>query len=280
MPRSLAAALLALLVSTPLVSAHGQRVLLQIKPGVGDTLHTRLEQAVEVTGTMRVGNADSSLSTVTSLRLHSRVIVQRSDAGGTTVLAITDSVTLTSEPPQLPQITLDQVQRALRGQQVRMRIAPDGAAEILTGTEGFLPEIQSLMSQMPPTLPDRRIAIGERWVQDMELPAGRPDLTGPLSLKATLRLDSLSRDRRMAYISVRGDLSRTESQLRLPGGGQYRMTGVLRGQLIVDRDRGWMMESSSELSVSSIIEPPPGAEGEPMHLQMRITQRMWTLDKR
>ena len=141
--------------------------------------------------------------------------------------------------------------------------------------------MQAFIAQMPATLPQRRIAVGERWTHTMQLPgAARADLTGPVALKATFRLDSLGRSGRVAYISMRGELSRTEADAPLPGGVQQRMTGTLEGYLVVDRQRGWMIESNSVLSVRSVMEPPPDSDGEPMHLRMQITQRLRTLDKR
>lgn len=272
----------AALGTIPLSGAAAQRaVLLEIRPQAGDTLHMRLDQQVEVTGTTRVGSADSSVTAISSMRLHSRTIVQRSDSAGSTVLAITDSVELSADPPQLPPAALEQVRRALVGHQVRLRITPDGAAEILSDADELQPEMRAFIAQMPATLPQRRIAIGERWTHTMQLPgAARADLTGPVALKATFRLDSLGRSGRVAYISMRGELSRTEADAPLPGGAQQRMTGTLEGYLVVDRQRGWMIESNSVLSVRSVMVPLPGSEGEPMHLRMQITQRLRTLDKR
>lgn len=272
--------LLALLSALPHESAGAQSVLLQINPKAGDTLSMLLEQRVEVTGTTRVSAADSSLSAVSSMTLHSRTIVLRSDATGTTVLTITDSVSLSSTPPQLPAAAQAQIERALQGQQVRMRIAHDGAAEVLPGTGAVEPEIQALVSQMPAALPPRRVAVGEQWTQTMQLPApGRPGLVGPVSLKTTFRLDSLGRYGRLAFISMSGELSHAVDAEELPGGARHRtMTGSLDGYLIVDRERGWMTQSMSVLVVRSVIEPPAALGAPPMSLRMRITQRMRTLD--
>lgn len=273
--------LLALLGVVPSGPATGQAVLVQIGPKAGDTLHMRLEQRVEVTGSIGSSAADSGMSAISSMTVHSRTIVLRSDATGTTVLTITDSVALSSAPPQLPPAAEAQLERALSGQQVRMRIAHDGAAEVLPGAGDVDPEIQALVSQMPAALPPQRIAVGERWTHTMQLPApGRPGLVGSVSLKTTFRLDSLGRRGRLAFISMRGELSHAEEADELPGGALHRtMTGSLEGYLVVDRDRGWLTQSMSILAVHSVIEPPRATGAPPMNLRMRITQRMRTLDK-
>ena len=264
----------------PVAALAQQAVLLEIRPTAGDTLHMRLEQHVELTGTTRIGEADSSITAISSMKLSSRTIVQRSDASGATVISITDSVQLSSNQPQLPPAAMEQVRKALEGQQVRLRLTPDGAAEIISDPNTMPPDAQAFIAQMPATLPARRVTVGERWTQTMKLPgAARADLTGPLSLRATFRLDSLTRGGRVAWISMSGELSRTESQA-LPGGGTYSTSGTLEGHLVVDRDRGWMTESTSIVSVRSVMEPPPGSDAQPMHVRMRITQRLRTLDKR
>lgn len=277
----LTAALLAMLGVMPLPRAAAQTVLLRISPSAGDTLHMRLEQRVELTGTTGPNAADSSRSAVSSMTLHSRTIVQRSDATGTTVLTITDSVALAFTPAQLPSAAMAQLQRSLTGQQVRMRIAHDGAAEVIPGASPIEPEIEALIAQMPAALPARRVAAGDVWTHTMHLPApGRPGLVGPVSLKTTFRLDSLARDGRLAFISMDGELTHAEEADELPGGARHRtMTGTLEGYLIVDRQRGWLARAMSELAVVSVIEPPPATGAEPMHLRMRITQVIRTLDK-
>ena len=264
----------------PAAAVAQQAVLLEIRPRTGDTLHMRLEQHVELTGTTRIGEADTSVTAESSMKLHSRTIVQRSDGAGSTILSITDSVHLSSNQPQLPPAALAEVRRRLEGQQVRLRMTPDGAAEIISDPNQMPADAQAFIAQMPATLPARRVAVGERWTQTMKLPgAARADLTGPLSLRATFRLDSLTRNGRVAWISMSGELSRTESQA-LPGGGTYTTSGTLEGHLVIDRDRGWMTESTSIVSVRSVMEPPPGSDAEPMRVRMRITQRLRTLDKR
>lgn len=274
--------LVALLGVVPSGHAAGQAVMIQISPKSGDTLEMRMEQRVEVTGTARGADADSAMAAVTTMIVHSRTIVQRADATGTTVLTITDSVTLSSNPPQLPLEAEAELERGLRGQQVRMRIAHDGAAEVLPGTPSVDPEIQAFVSQIPAALPSRRVGVGERWTHTMQLPApGSPGLVGSVSLKTTFRLDSLGRNGRMAFISMRGELSHADEPDELPGGALHRtMTGSLEGYLIVDRERGWLTQSMSTLMVHSVIEPPKATGAPPMDLRMRITQRIRTLDKR
>ena len=55
--------------------ARGQGVLLQIKPHVGDTLHLRLDQQTELTGTRGRGASASVTTITTTMRVFSRAIV-------------------------------------------------------------------------------------------------------------------------------------------------------------------------------------------------------------
>jgi hypothetical protein len=94
--------------------ARSQAVLLQIKPHVGDTLHLRLDQQTELTGTRGRGASASVTTMTTTMRVFSRAIVERSAPTATYVRAVTDSVRLTTNDERSPN--LEQVAReALEG---------------------------------------------------------------------------------------------------------------------------------------------------------------------
>ena len=60
---------------------------------------------------------------------------------------------------------------------------------------------------MPSMLSRKPVAVGEKWSKEMRIPlAGDPGAEG--TVKATLQLDSLSRSGQMAFISIRGTISR------------------------------------------------------------------------
>jgi hypothetical protein len=73
-----------------------QPVALRIGPPVGETMRMRLDQRVEMTGTTRVGDGDSTTTVVTTLIVISRTFVERRDRDATVLLAATDSVAASS----------------------------------------------------------------------------------------------------------------------------------------------------------------------------------------
>src|SRR5919202_3736932 len=95
LPRLLVSLLwLAAAVARPLAAQSGNAVSLRIRPRVGDTMYTRFEQEVEMTGTTRVGGADTTMTMTSNMLMLSHVLVQASDDRATTVLTITDSVAM------------------------------------------------------------------------------------------------------------------------------------------------------------------------------------------
>jgi hypothetical protein len=256
----------------------GQAVTLRIKPRVGDTLRMRLEQEIEYAGTTRVGKADTSMRYRESLLILSRTVVQASDESGTTVLNITDSVARATsggrggaEPPPS--------RHPLQGKRVRMRVTPQGAAYVLEGPDSLSSALASMIAQMPATLPERAVAVGDTWSQDMRVPLARePAATGSV-VHATFRLDSLSRGGGVAHVSVRGVLSRDtgaapREQLRVS------TSGDISGTLTLDRRRGWPMEATTTINMRSVVMPPRGNDrAQPMHVRTKITQRLRAMEE-
>ena len=261
-------------------SAHGaaaQGVLLQIRPRPGDTLHTRLDHQVEQRGTMRVDGTDSTRTVLTNLLVLGRTIVLRGDVRGTTVVAYTDSVAMTTsggEGTAFPE----EVRRSLQGTRVEMRITPDGAMSMLAGAPGT--DLQALVEQIPATLPKRAVVVGESWTKTMPIPLPGEDEGTGARVHATFRLDSLSTEGKYAYISMRGEFSRDSASSARSSGVKVDMSGTLAGSLQVDRHRGWMTDSRVSITVNSLLTPPEGSPAEPLRYRMKITQRSRTLDKR
>src|SRR5947199_6397859 len=86
----------AVLCRTRTVEVAAQSVLLQIRPRVGDTLHLRLDQQTELTGTRTLDGNESVTTLTTTMRGYSRAIIERSGPSATYIRAVTDSVRLTS----------------------------------------------------------------------------------------------------------------------------------------------------------------------------------------
>lgn len=272
---------LALALSIGLAGSAGdvaaQEVLLQIRPRPGDTLRTRLDHQVEQRGTMRVDGADSTRTVLTNLVVLGRTIVIRGDVRGTTVLAFTDSVAMSTsggEGTAFPE----EVRRSLQGTRVEMRISPDGAMSMLSGTPGT--DLQALVEQIPATLPKHAVSVGDSWTKSVPIPLPGEAEGAGARVRATFRLDSLSPEGRIAHISMRGEFSRDTASSARSGGVKVDMSGTLAGQLQVDRHRGWMTDSRVTITVNSLLTPPDGSAAEPLRYRMKITQRSRTLDNR
>src|SRR3954464_12268165 len=111
---------------------RAQKILLQLRPRVGDTVVMRLDQQTEVIGKREPKSAAStsaatasSSMTATSVTF-SRAVVESAVAAYTKIVAITDSV-LMSNTDQRGQATSPAVQHRLEGQRIRLTIAPDGS---------------------------------------------------------------------------------------------------------------------------------------------------------
>ena len=262
-------------------SASAQPVLLRIRPSPGDTLNMRLEQLVVMTGTTRMGQQDSTRSVTTQTKMRARVIIERSEPGWTMVLAVTDSVEMSAKGNRTTYRG-DALRQALEGKRLRMRVSPQGVTEVTENPDGIPGELSALIANLPASLPRDPISVGDSWVKDMALPlaagAGARD-SG--SLRTTFRLDSLSREGRIAYISMSGKFERdTMARGALPDGASLRSSGILKGALKIDRVRGWLTESRATITINSLLTPPPGSEDKPMKFHMKITQHIRAIDKR
>src|SRR5690348_747430 len=266
--------LAAAVLAVPLHAQERGTILLRINPKVGDTLYTRFEQQVEMTGSTRLGDADTTLEMHTSMLMLSRVLVQAEDNDGATVLTITDSVSVQSTGGQ-SYVPPDAARLAMQGKRLHLRITPEGSATLLDPPDDLTPDVQAVISQMPATLPDKAVAVGGSWTQVMSIPlAGQAAQDGAAILQTTYHLDSLSRDGRIAFISMRGTLTRDSTAAALPHGVRLSSSGSMTGSLRVDRKWGWWTESTALISVKSTLSPPPGTKGNPVHFVVTIVQRM------
>jgi hypothetical protein len=253
-----------------------QTVLLQLKPRIGDTLHVRLEQQVEMTG-MPPGCADpratsrprstattsacANVRTVnTGMEVFSRAIVRRSMRDATEMSAITDSVRTSTGKRVGYRATSQTASRA----PVEIRISSDGGVEIGAGPASD--EIRTLFGQMPPTLSRKSIAVGEKWIHEMRVPlAGEPGATG--RVRTTFQLDSVGRNGDMAYISMRGVLSHDHSD-----GSDSETSGSLVGTMQFDRRLAWITETHATIDVWSLVKSPPA--GQPMRVHTKVVQSL------
>jgi hypothetical protein len=236
----------------------------------------RLDQRVEMSGTTRMPAGDSTATVVTTLVVISRAFVERRDRDATVLLTSTDSVAAASTGAD-SLIIAEETRRALQGKRVRLRVAPDGATEIIgKDVDGKdidgTPELSALFSQMPATLPNTAVPVGYSWSRVMVAPID-PSLNSKGEggkLRATFRLDSLSRNGERAHVSVVGTLSRA------PGAKDawvaQTMSGSMTGGFVIDRRRGWISDARLTYTVRSTLVPSSGNTADAMRFRMRVTQ--------
>lgn len=224
-------------------AAGAQSVRLEIRPRVGDTLHLRYDQRIEASD-------GPSGDVVSTLLVLSRTIVVGGDKHGTDVVAVTDSVDMA------PQ-SAEPARELLQGRLIHLRVEPDGATTwAKADAKSVQPALEGTLAQMPGMLPRKAVKVGRTWQCDVQLPLP-PGRGG--KLKATFRLDSLSRGGDLAYVSLNGTLKRDAPPAP--------STGVMTGTMVVDRRRGWLTDSRATIHVTSST------------MQMTITEWLRTTDR-
>ena len=259
----------AITAATP-ARASAQRYRLQLKPRVGDTLRMELEEQREHTGTTKLGGGDSTRTMSTRLRMFSRAIVQEKLRGAVTVLAIVDSVSL---------VTNDQHGRATSaGQRMLFRLSEDGTMRVVSEETTANRGTSELVALMPAALPTNPVAVGDTWARSIPMIVARAAEDGVVL--ASFRLDSVSRNEDLAYISMRGEMRRDSVPAGPPRGSRMTVSGTVTGALLLDRRRGWLTESRFAVVLRTTMVPAAASGAYPMRFLTRITQRMRTLDRK
>jgi len=251
-------------------AAPGQSVLLQIRPHIGDTLRMHLSQTVEMSGT-KPGHRHDATSMTTSIEVFTRAIAEQYTSAGTLMQTITDSVAMT---PASAASLADLKRRAMQSSPVLLRVSVDGGMEMVDDGDPNS-ELRHIFGEMPAVLTRSPVAIGEKWTREMQIPlSSEPGAVG--AVRATFRLDSLGRNGDIAYISMRGTMSRINTPGAAPAGPGYGTSGQLSGTIQIDRRLGWITDSKSSIIVHSTIESAPDGrgdpKGEPMEVRTKITQ--------
>jgi len=253
------------------VPVGAQPVLLQIRPRIGDTLTVWMKQKVEMTGTpagcvaskaqSRTEACSGQTRTMTNvMEVFSRAIIQKGWRGGTTVLALTDSIR-TSNSPGIGKPTKPVRVRG-RDNVFELRVSTDGGAEVVN--ENASEELRAMFGQMPATLSRKPVSVGDTWTRQMRLPiAGKAGAFG--LVRATFELDSLGRNGDMAYISMRGTLTHDRKD-----GSDSELGGSITGSIQLDRRLAWITETRAVIDVTSVVNPTTG--GGPMRVRTKITQ--------
>lgn len=303
-----AAVVLAFLASASLAGAQSgasvkpvarDGVWLIVRPRVGDTLRLQLEQTIEISGrritaSQRQGPAvidgsrkkpsspapdygprrDRAATRVTRLQLFAHSLVEASTLQVTTLLATTDSMAMSAGSAQEASAPLTMMPLPADGRQVRVRVTPDGTMRVSDPPPGAM-ELGSTLASMPGMLPNAPVQVGESWERDIVLPS--VPLSGYRAdgvVRARFRLDSLTRGGRDAWISMEGTLQRDGAGRELPAGTRVITAGTMRGSLVVDRVRAWIVDARTTMDVQSEVTPGPAGPATPMLLDMHIVQRV------
>jgi Family of unknown function (DUF6263) len=265
----------ALLASASMRARAQQPVMLRIQPHVGDTMYTRFEQSVEMIGTRNVHLVDTTMTSRMDIMILSHSLVQASDGHGTTVLAITDSVAMEGHGTGAGAPT-EAIRRAMQGRQAQLHIARDGSAELLNASDDVSPEVEALYSGMPATLPERLVSVHSTWERTAFIPVSQEsDSAHSAKVRTTYRLDSLSSNGALAYISIHGTISRDSAAALVSESLRVGSTGTVTGRMTMDRKHGWWVESEISITIKSmvtrIVEPVST-----MQVQTHIVQSMQT----
>jgi hypothetical protein len=207
----------------------------------------------------------------TTIEIYTRAIAKQWTAGGTLMQTITDSVAMT---PASPAALADLKRRTSQSKPGLIRVSGDGAVEVVDDGAPSS-ELRHLFGEMPAMLSRTVVAVGEKWTREMQIPlSGEAGAMG--SVRATFQLDSLSRTGDIAFISMKGSLSRISLPGAVPQSAAYDASGTLTGTIQIDRRLGWITDSRSTIVVKSTIAPVAARKGQaergPMVVHTRITQ--------
>jgi hypothetical protein len=258
-------------------SARGQRMQLELRPKLGDTLRMRLDQVTEMSGTRK---GVSTKLVVTTMRMFSRAIVEASAATSALILAVTDSVDVSSSDEHARALGREVV-RQLEGRQMRLRLSPDGTVGVSEKSTEVPREVRDIVSVMPASFPREPVSVGDTWVREMPI-APATSLGVPVAgiVRATFRLDSVIRGGNVAYVSMQGTM---EQQPAPTSPAPSALSGSVNGSMVIDRRRGWLSESRFLVQMRTTVvgKSVAGAvTAAPMQFRMKITQHMRVFDKR
>jgi len=258
------------------VNARAQRLQLELRPKVGDTLRMRLDQVSEMSGSRK---GSSPRQSVTTMRMFSRAIVESTDQVAALILAVTDSVDVTSSDEHARALGREVV-RQLEGRSMRLRLSPDGTVGVVQKSLEVPKEVSDIVALMPASFPRDSVSVGDSWTREMPIAQGS-SLGAPVGgiVRANFHLDSLSRGGDVAYVSMQGTLEQNPA----PASSEATLSGSVNGSMVVNRRRGWLSESRFLVQMRSTVtrKTATGAvSAAPMQFRMKITQHMRVFDKR
>jgi hypothetical protein len=259
------------LLPVPCSLVAQKAVTLQLRPRIGDTVWMRLEQQTELLS-RRTDVKNPTLASTTTVTF-SRAVVESGVTASTTVVAITDSVFVTNGPSSKG---VTPITRQSAGQRVRLQIAPDGSMTMPSETPQKAPAKSA--SLIPATFPTTPVTVGDKWMREAALPAGSSQLGASIVgwVQATFRLDSLTRNGDLAWITIDGKLMPDPAGAKLDGVTTVD-DGSVEGYMVLDRARGWLTESKFTIIAHSTLRQPFGVASQPVRFEIRLIQSLKTL---
>lgn len=265
----------ALVVAIAAEARAQKPVTLQLRPRIGDTIWMRLDQQTEL-ASKRADPRASTAAMTTMTTTYSRAVVESGVTASTTIVAITDSV-FASSSDQSGKGPAPVSQKQMQGQRVRLNIAPDGSLSMPSDNPAAK-GMQRAASLIPATFPTKPVSVGDKWMREAALPSGTSQLGASVVgwVQATFRLDSLTRNGELAWISIRGKLTPDPSGSKAEGIATVD-DGTVDGYMVLDRNRGWLTESRFTIVAHSSLRQPFGVTGLPMSFQIRLMQSLKTI---
>ncbi len=281
------------IIRVPVVSAQatGGRQMrsevfrMVVRPRVGDTLRLQMEQSIEIRGQPAGSRTvpqpdygprrDSGEPRSTRLRLFAHSLVESSDLRQTTLLATSDSLAVWVGPAAGTGGYWQAMSED--AEQLRVSVMPDGSMMLVNPSLGSA-AIGATLAAVPGLLPSAPVRVGSEWTRDMVLPVlplGGYRADG--AVRVQLRLDSLTRDGRDAWISLAGSLQRGAGPSDWPAGVRVVTQGIIRGQMLFDRERAWIMDALTELDLLSEQVLRSSAQGAPRSIvrtEIRVVQQL------
>jgi len=245
-------------------------VMLQLRPRIGDTVWMRLDQQTDLLS--RRADVKNPTLASTSTVTFSRAVVESGVTASTTVIAITDSILVMNGAAR----GVAPISRQAAGQRVRLQIAPDGSMTMPSETPQKTPAKPA--SLIPATFPTTAVAVGDKWMREAALPAGSSQLGASIvgRVQATFRLDSLTRNGDLAWITIDGKLMPDPAGSKLDGVTTVD-DGSVEGYMVLDRARGWLTESKFTITAHSTLKQPFGVASQPVRFEIRLIQSLTTL---
>ena len=256
-------------------------VQLMVRPHAGDTLWLQLEQTTDTKNITAPPERQSVYGPVrehaetqtVEMHMFAHSLVESSDSEVAVLSATTDSLNVrTGSGGRLGESHPVAVASADRT--IHVRVTHDGAMSVVDSRSGAS-AVEASLQGMPAMLPSKPVTVGDQWERQIAFPSvPMIGMRADAVVHADFKFDSLTRNGRLAYVSMKGTLRRTGAARDLAPGTQLVTSGLLRGFLMLDRIRGWITEAETVIQVQSEITARRNDKSPTRSVYIRLIQRM------